>query len=36
MDAKLRVAWCALVGAIDELGDDYGVDSQALATVMVA
>ncbi|HEY6416850.1 MAG TPA: acyl-CoA dehydrogenase family protein [Acidimicrobiales bacterium] len=36
MDAKLRVAWWALLGAVDELGDDYAVDPQALATVMIA
>lgn len=36
MDAKLRVAWWALLGAIDELGDDYAVDPPDLATVMVA
>ena len=36
MDAKLRVAWWALLGALDELGDDYAVDPPALATVMVA
>jgi alkylation response protein AidB-like acyl-CoA dehydrogenase len=36
MDTKLRVAWWALLGAIDELGDDYAVDPPTLATVMVA
>jgi acyl-CoA dehydrogenase len=36
MDAKLRVAWWALLGAIDELGDDYAADASSLATVMVA
>jgi acyl-CoA dehydrogenase len=36
MDAKLRVAWWALLGAVDELGDDYAVDPQVLATVMIA
>jgi alkylation response protein AidB-like acyl-CoA dehydrogenase len=36
MDAKLRVAWWALLGAVDELGDDYAVDPQALAMVMIA
>jgi alkylation response protein AidB-like acyl-CoA dehydrogenase len=36
MDAKLRVAWWALLGAIDELGDDYAVDPPNLATVMLA
>ena len=36
MDARLRVAWWALLGALDELGDDYGADAPALATVMLA
>ena len=36
IDAKLRGAWWALMGAIDELGDDYGATPSALATVMVA
>ena len=36
MDATLRVAWWALLGALDELGDDYAVDPPTLATVMVA
>ncbi|HET9141729.1 acyl-CoA dehydrogenase family protein [Actinophytocola sp.] len=36
MDAKLRGAWWALMGALDELGDDYTVGPAALATVMVA
>jgi acyl-CoA dehydrogenase len=36
MDATLRVAWWALLGAIDELGDDYTVGPEALNTVMVA
>ena len=36
MDAKLRSAWWALIGAIDELGDDYVASPSALATVMLA
>jgi acyl-CoA dehydrogenase len=36
MDTKLRVAWWALLGSLDELGDDYGADPAALATVMTA
>jgi acyl-CoA dehydrogenase len=36
MDAKLRGAWWALMGALDELGEDYTAAPEALATVMVA
>jgi acyl-CoA dehydrogenase len=36
MDTKLRVAWWGLLGALDELGDDYGADPAAMATVMTA
>ena len=36
MDAKLRVAWWALLGSIDELGEDYAADASTLATVMLA
>jgi acyl-CoA dehydrogenase len=36
MDAKLRGAWWALLGAIDEMGEDYGPDPATLATVMLA
>jgi alkylation response protein AidB-like acyl-CoA dehydrogenase len=36
MDAKLRGAWWALLGAVDELGEDYAVSSATLATVMIA
>jgi alkylation response protein AidB-like acyl-CoA dehydrogenase len=36
MDATLRVSWWALLGAIDELGDDYVVGPDVLNTVMVA
>ncbi|MBN2623950.1 MAG: acyl-CoA/acyl-ACP dehydrogenase [Acidimicrobiales bacterium] len=36
MDATLRSAWWALMGALDEMGDDYGADPALLATVMLA
>ncbi len=36
MDATLRTAWWSLLGALDELGDDYGPTAAGLATVMVA
>lgn len=36
MDCKLRTAWWSLLGALDELGDDYAADDRALGTVMVA
>jgi acyl-CoA dehydrogenase len=36
MDTKLRVAWWALLGAIEEIGDDYAADAATLTTVMVA
>ena len=36
MDAKLRVAWWALIGALNELGDDYTVDEWAVGTVQLA
>lgn len=36
MDAKLRGAWWALLGALDEMGDDYGADPALLSTVMQA
>jgi alkylation response protein AidB-like acyl-CoA dehydrogenase len=36
MDARLRVAWWSLLGALDELGDDYTVTPQVQNTVMVA
>jgi alkylation response protein AidB-like acyl-CoA dehydrogenase len=36
MDTKLRVAWWALVGALDELGADFVPNADALTTVMVA
>ena len=36
MDAKLRGAWWALMGALDELGENYTVGPATLATVMLA
>jgi alkylation response protein AidB-like acyl-CoA dehydrogenase len=36
MDATLRSAWWALMGSIDEIGDDYAADAATLATVMLA
>ncbi|MBC6448056.1 acyl-CoA dehydrogenase family protein [Actinokineospora xionganensis] len=36
MDAHLREAWWSLLGAIEELGDDYGAEPAVLATVMTA
>ena len=36
MDAKLRGAWWALLGAVDEMGDDYTPDAGLLAMVMLA
>ncbi|TWP53708.1 acyl-CoA dehydrogenase [Lentzea tibetensis] len=36
MDARLRVAWWSLMGAVDELGDDYAASPSTQATVMVA
>ncbi len=36
MDAKLRVAWWALLGALDEIGEDYTATPTALTTVMLA
>lgn len=36
MDAKLRTMWWSLLGALDELGDDYAPDDRALAAVMIA
>ena len=36
MDGKLRTLWWSLLGALSELGDDYGPDDRALATVMIA
>jgi acyl-CoA dehydrogenase len=36
MDAKLRILWWSLLGALDELGDDYAPDDRALEAVMIA
>lgn len=36
MDAKLRTSWWSLMGSLDDLGDDYVADAQALSTVMLA
>ncbi len=36
MDAKLRTSWWSLMGALDDLGDDYVADAQTLAMVMLA
>jgi acyl-CoA dehydrogenase len=36
MDVKLRTLWWSLLGALDELGDDYAPDDRALAAVMIA
>ncbi|MGH3762125.1 acyl-CoA dehydrogenase family protein [Actinophytocola sp.] len=36
MDAKLRGAWWALMGSLEELGKDYTATPEALATVMLA
>ncbi|WP_459717242.1 acyl-CoA dehydrogenase family protein [Actinophytocola sp. KF-1] len=36
MDAKLRTAWWSLMGAVDDLGDDYEADARTLAMVMLA
>ena len=36
MDAKLRSAWWALMGSLDEMGDDPKPGPALLATVMIA
>jgi acyl-CoA dehydrogenase len=36
MDVKLRTAWWSLLGALDELGDDYALDDRAVGAVMIA
>jgi acyl-CoA dehydrogenase len=36
MDTKLSVAWWGLMGAIEQIGDDYGPNAATLATVMTA
>ena len=36
MDAKLRGAWWGLLGAVDEMGDDYTADPATAAMAMIA
>lgn len=36
MDAKLRTMWWSLLGALEELGDEYAPDDRALEVVMIA
>jgi len=36
MEVKLRTAWWSLLGALDELGDDYALDDRAVAPLMIA
>jgi alkylation response protein AidB-like acyl-CoA dehydrogenase len=36
MDAKLRGAWWALMGSVDELGEDYTVSAAGLSALMLA
>ena len=36
MDVKLRTMWWSLLGALDELGDDYGLSDDAMSAVMIA
>jgi alkylation response protein AidB-like acyl-CoA dehydrogenase len=36
MDARLRVAWWSLLGALDQVGDDLVADATAMATLMLA
>ncbi|MDP8907748.1 MAG: acyl-CoA/acyl-ACP dehydrogenase, partial [Chloroflexota bacterium] len=36
MDVKLRTSWWSLLGALDEVGDDYALDDRAVAPLMVA
>jgi alkylation response protein AidB-like acyl-CoA dehydrogenase len=36
MDAKLKVLWWALLGALDELGDEYVPDDRAMSPLMIA
>ncbi|HEX6312039.1 MAG TPA: acyl-CoA dehydrogenase family protein, partial [Acidimicrobiia bacterium] len=36
MDFKLRTSWWALMGALDEIGDDYGADAETMNTVNLA
>ena len=36
MDVKLRTLWWALLGALDNLGDEYSADDTAMAATMAA
>ncbi len=36
MDAKLRGAWWGLLGALDEMGDDYTANPATVSTAMIA
>lgn len=36
IDATLRTSWWSLMGAIDDLGEDYVADPRTMATVMIA
>jgi acyl-CoA dehydrogenase len=36
MDVKLRTMWWSLIGALDEIGDDYQPDDTAMSAVMIA
>lgn len=36
MDCKLRTAWWSLLGALDELGDNYALDDRTVGAVMIA
>ncbi|SDG07621.1 acyl-CoA dehydrogenase [Lentzea fradiae] len=36
MDYKLRTSWWSLMGAVDDLGDDYTAGPEAVTTVMLA
>ena len=36
MEFKLTTLWWSLLGALDQLGDDFSPDDRALAAVMIA
>lgn len=36
MDVKLRTLWWSLLGALDEVGDEYAPDDKAMEPVMIA
>ena len=36
MDYKLRTSWWALMGSVDEVGDDYGADAGTMNTLNLA